>query len=603
MTTLAGSPLARGEGIVLALILLVAAVLRFYRPDLAYFNLHVERDLYRALLLLRLEEIPLLGSEMQYGGRVFGPLIYFLYAIPLAFSLSPVGIGIFIALFNMVVLVACWLLARRFLGSTTALFATGLYAVFPLEIIQLRYLWNPCFLPGMVLGMYGCFVMFLCGGRRWWLVGTTLFFCAGLQLHFSMLMTLPALLVPMFLCRRFPGWRVGVASLAVIFISFLPMMIHEVRSFGGNLSEVVEAPEIHKSFLERHRPNPNAWRNLVQVVTIDFWEDPYRIGFSYYFFTQEKLREKLGGGLAWYLVAAGITGAGILLFTIWLLGVWLAGREVWRGGLTGIRGTDSWRPRLMLLLLLWQFTPVFFLTFMNFHTPVVGHDHSLVPIRYYLVTFPAGFLLAGIGFARLLEWARGLGSPLATPLLVGVPVVYILLVSNMISVAYFEVMRRTGTSLPYIYFRAPSLAVMLDIRDYLLDDLGITYEDYYHQVSTRNVFMPFAGEITLDYLITQDGRAMTNPGLGPTTHVLIHGQVFPGLEGMAPIPEEFKTYQLPGELGLTVEDLNPVYQTHHITIFTIELDSPDHHPYFEPDGKRNFYYTDRKMIHLGSERK
>ncbi len=78
----------RWEWLVLGAIVLVGAILRLYDPGLAYFNLHVGRDLYRALQLLSLDEVPLLGSEMQYGGRVFGPLIYVLYAIPLAFRRS-----------------------------------------------------------------------------------------------------------------------------------------------------------------------------------------------------------------------------------------------------------------------------------------------------------------------------------------------------------------------------------------------------------------------------------------------------------------------------------------------------------------------------------
>lgn len=585
---------------VLGGILLFAGILRLVRPDLAYFNIHVERDLYRALQLLRLEEIPLLGSEMQYGGRVFGPLIYFIYAVPLAFSLSPVTLSLFIGVFNTLVIGVAWWIARFCIGARAALFAAGLYAVFPQEVVQLRYLWNPCFLPAMVLGMYGCFVAYLCRRSRWWLVGTAAFFCAGFQLHFSMLMTIPALLIPAILCRLAPGWKVAAACAAVILLSFSPMIIHELRSDRANIAEVIEAPEIRKSLLERHRPNPNAWRNLIPTVTIDWWEDPYRLGFTYLYFTRERVDSQLGPVLA-AIVAAGLTLGGAILLGLWLTGVGTAARVVWKAGLPGLRGTGH-EPRLLLLLLLWQFTPVFFLTFMNFHTPVAGEANSIVPIRYYLVTFPAGFLLSGLGFATVLRltacWPRRRRRAVIV-----IPLVYLLLCCIFVSLAYLAVMNRTGAALPYLHYRAPSLSVVLDIRDFLLDELGISHEDYYTRVSAQNVFVPFAGELSLDFLITQDGRAMTNPGLDPGTHVLIYGRPFPALPGMDPIPDHAHAPLLPEPVRESGAELVPVYERNHVTIHVIQLADEAHHELFNPDEKRNIYYREQRMKHLGPARR
>lgn len=96
---------------------------------------------------------------------------------------------------------------------------------------------------------------------------------------------------------------------------------------------------------------------------------------------------------------------------------------------------------------------------------------------------------------------------------------------------------------------------------------------------------------------------MTNPGLPPMRHILIHGEVFPALAGMDPIPEEIKAPRLPEEVAASGAQLTPIHRLHHITIFSIDLADEEHHALFDRDSKRNFYYIDRPMRHLGPARR
>ncbi|MFH0793278.1 MAG: hypothetical protein V2A74_04525, partial [bacterium] len=119
----------RREWIAFGVALAVGGFLRLWKPDLGYLSLHTSRDLYRSLLLLRAVEFPLLGSEVLYGGRVLGPLMYLLCAVPLAIKVSPVCVAIYIALLNTALLAVVWWFTRSFFGSTVALWTTFLYAV------------------------------------------------------------------------------------------------------------------------------------------------------------------------------------------------------------------------------------------------------------------------------------------------------------------------------------------------------------------------------------------------------------------------------------------------------------------------------------------
>jgi hypothetical protein len=364
----------RWEWITLLVIVALAGVLRLYRPELAYYNLHVGRDLYRALETLHFERIHLLGSEMQYGGRVFGPLVYFLYAVPLAFAKSPYSVGIFIGLINTALIAWVWSFARTALGPIAALGAAALYATFPLEVVQLRYLWNPCFLPLMVFGMYFTLWRWVAGGSPWWLVLTTVFFHFAFQLHFSVLMTLPGLLLVGFLARRRPPLQV-IAAMAVVFLLLsAPFLWAEFRLRIGNTAEAIRAPVARDSFAERHQFNPTAWINLRHIITSDWNEAPERLGFTYLWFLREQSLR--GEAMVHALRSLLLLTATLLQALLWVVGAWTLIRRI-----RGMKSAADRREGLLAVLLLcWQFAPIPFLSFFNYHQMQEGHT-GCVPDR------------------------------------------------------------------------------------------------------------------------------------------------------------------------------------------------------------------------------
>ena len=104
------------------LILLVAAFIRFRDFDIGYLSFHVTRDLYRTQGILAHFNIPFWGSELQYGGRTFGPFVYFLYSIPLAVQTSTAAVAFCAALVNTFAVAAAYIFTRRYFGFVAALF-------------------------------------------------------------------------------------------------------------------------------------------------------------------------------------------------------------------------------------------------------------------------------------------------------------------------------------------------------------------------------------------------------------------------------------------------------------------------------------------------
>ena len=498
----------RWEWIALAVILFIGLLFRVVMPEQAYYNLHVERDLYRALQLLRGDAFPLLGSEMQYGGRVFGPVIYFIYTIPLIFTTNPIALMIYVGLVNTLVLAGCWAFTRYWFGALPALFAAALYAVFPLEIVQLRYMWNPCFLPALILTMYAFLYSFTIKGSRWALCGALVFFVLGFQIHFSVLMTIPVLLVALIMAHRWPGFRVISITLLAVGLLFMPYMISELSSNSTNTEVVLEAPDAVKDPAVRYAFNPVAWRNFIHIVTFDWSENPFRLGFTYLYYIRSELQISLGENFKFLSNYVRLIGGIHLLF--WLIGFF----SIFKSLLSFVRMRRDSDPtkrdyhtriaKAHLLLLLWQVIPLPFLSFFNFHL-MMNNGPSLIPLRYYLITFPAQFIIAGIGFTRVAVLSIAAMRAVLCILLA------ICATYAAIDAAYLRQMKISGIAIPYLYFRTPTLEVMLELREKLLNDFKINVQDYYNDVTSQNILLPICGEATLDFLITQDRRAWTNP--------------------------------------------------------------------------------------------
>ena len=139
------------DKLALAVILALAAIVRFYRVDLTWFFLDQVRDVSVAANIAAGTSFPLLGPRIGWTEAYLGPLYFYLLAIPLSISGDPVAGIILVAAFHVAALLALYRFAREFFGPGVALYASAFFAVFPLTAFSSRLVWHAGLLPPLVV--------------------------------------------------------------------------------------------------------------------------------------------------------------------------------------------------------------------------------------------------------------------------------------------------------------------------------------------------------------------------------------------------------------------------------------------------------------------
>jgi 4-amino-4-deoxy-L-arabinose transferase-like glycosyltransferase len=222
-------------------VMVLAAILRL--PDLATrgtWDADQGHDMLVLRSLVRDGVVPLLGPPTSIGDVHHGALYYYLLA-PAAYLTggdSPLAVVALIALAGIAAVLVTWWLARSIGGPVAGLVAGLAMAVSAAAVDESTFIWNPNLIAlSSSIALAGAWYGWTSGRRRGWLVaaiGTAV----TMQCHVLGVTLLPvvgALLVAD-ARRRPPGperravWWVGVTGLAIIALSFLPLVVHELTN-------------------------------------------------------------------------------------------------------------------------------------------------------------------------------------------------------------------------------------------------------------------------------------------------------------------------------------------------------------------------------------
>src|SRR5436189_4915907 len=102
---------------ILAAIVMVGAVVHFYRFDLTWFFLDHVRDVSMATAIVDGTSVPVLGPRVGWTEAYLGPLYYYLLAIPFSVWSDPSAGVAFVALGHLVALVLLYRFATEFFGN------------------------------------------------------------------------------------------------------------------------------------------------------------------------------------------------------------------------------------------------------------------------------------------------------------------------------------------------------------------------------------------------------------------------------------------------------------------------------------------------------
>ncbi len=209
-------------------VVLLAAWLRLSRLDQVEFLWDQAEISKWALRMGQEGEIAWVGTPSSTGLYSFLGAIWLL-AIPYALSLSPIFATGFVAALNVLAVIGCYFLTRRWFGLTAALVATLLFAVAPWAVIHSRKIWHSNLLPPFALLHAVTGWLAFVRGRRWAPLAHMLALAALVQLHFSALpFVLLTILWALIFCRRL-DWRAMVLGGLLAALTFIPYFVFDAR--------------------------------------------------------------------------------------------------------------------------------------------------------------------------------------------------------------------------------------------------------------------------------------------------------------------------------------------------------------------------------------
>jgi len=356
--------------------LVIAAALRL--PDLATrgtWDADQGHDMLVLRGLVRDGVVPLLGPPTSIGDVHHGAVYYYLLAPAAALTGgdSPLAVTALIALAGIAAVLVTWWLARSMGGPLAGFVAGFAMAVSASAVDESTFIWNPNLIAlSSAIALAGAWRAWTTRRPRWWLLaglGTAI----TMQCHVlgvTMLPIIAALLVADARSRP-PGperrsvWRFGLAGLAIVAVSFLPLAIHE---WTTDFSEINAALDYLRSGGDPVALGPIA-RLLVIGTRVTSWP--------------------LTG-----LLTDGAIAAMAATLTVIAITVWLA-----RAGTRREREAARW---LGLGLLWTAFALTFVSTSLATVVPGLPNDH------YHAFADPMVFCLVGLGVGAL--WRGGAGA-------------------------------------------------------------------------------------------------------------------------------------------------------------------------------------------------
>ncbi len=180
---------------IIVLIMLVSAILRFYKIDQYMTFLGDEgRDALMIKRILTTGDIPLIGPPTSIGNMYLGPLYYYMMTIPMAiFWLNPVAAAGMVAVIGTLTVGLIYYLSRVWFGKLSAIVAAILYSLSPVTITYSRASWNPN--PAPFFALLAIIGIYLSRKSRnfYWLILTGGSLAFLVQMHYLALILIPVI--------------------------------------------------------------------------------------------------------------------------------------------------------------------------------------------------------------------------------------------------------------------------------------------------------------------------------------------------------------------------------------------------------------------------
>jgi hypothetical protein len=217
--------------IVLLLVLGIGIYLRWESLDATLINVWITRDIDRALALLEGEFFSLAGPESGTGGRLPGPFLYILLALPLLIDPSYESVFYFNFVLNIGSIIGFYFVLKKHFGLYFGGIAAILVLINLLHIDAVSYSINPSFLfPFIVIFLWLLFE--LCFKKNTKVLPfLILTLSLAIQIHYSISSFYLILLITILILKIKIPFRTIILSLLTAGICFLPYAIYKQQTF------------------------------------------------------------------------------------------------------------------------------------------------------------------------------------------------------------------------------------------------------------------------------------------------------------------------------------------------------------------------------------
>ena len=355
------------EWIGLALVLILAAVLRLGWPNIVEFKRDEANLSVLSLDMLHGRDFPLLGIDSSVGIRN-APVNVYLMLPPYALSSNPELATSYVGLLNVIAVLLLYGLVRRYYGPLAAFVAALLYAVSPWAVVYSRKIWAQDMLPLFIVLTIGTGLLGFLDGKRWaQLLHLPLLAITG-QIHYVAFVLIPITLYLLVVGRK-RLTRQFYFSLALTVLVLLPYAIGAWRAslFGPDtLQKIVTAGggKPHPIVL-----SPEVWQLSAITIAgtgIDQVAGPQNV-------------QKYLASVPHVYPLFNVLLIAVIIATVWLI-------------VRTIRQRDQRSPVDITMLLWLLFTPVVFSV-----SWTILYQHYLIPM------IPAAFVVLGIAASDLWE--------------------------------------------------------------------------------------------------------------------------------------------------------------------------------------------------------
>lgn len=356
----------RTELVLLAAILILAGGLRMGWPGLTEFKADEAHMMSLSLDTVEGQRFAIRGMGSSVALPNF-PMSVWLYALPLTMWKHVYSATLFTGLLNTLSVLGCWWFVRRYWGPTPALAAALMYATSPWAVLYSRKIWAQNLLPLFVIVWAVSAALTFVERRPRFILPHLLSLGVAAQLHFSGIALIAATAAFLLLFWRRVNWRLALLGLGMVALTALPFGYHLISTgLGpGKVLEIIRSFESSTDLVSfRYTWLISLGREIHSLAGPDTFRD--------YLATVPDIS-----------VVHWLWGALILSGLGWL------GWQAWRH--RGDRAAEAG-----LLVVMWALAPPLF--FVQHRGPVFPH--------YFIITYPAQYVAAGVAFALLARRLR-----------------------------------------------------------------------------------------------------------------------------------------------------------------------------------------------------